>query len=1352
MNVILFPCGPAANESELKAAEHLKSRLQAEPGDDDWILLANLAFSVTHQLQSDEIDLVVIGPSGVRVIEVKHWTQQWVEANRDLVQQEADRVTNKARKIGTTLRRAFSELPRVDGAILLTQDASKVKRLAGQEVRGVRFHSLNEWKAVVDFDSPRVLSPADIARLGRVLEPKSAVAIDGSLRRLAGYVNLELQTPKSQRFHRVYKGAHPARRDRVVLHLYDLSEGDDKNAEAKAKREFEVLHRLQIYAWAPRILDSYQDVPSYAGEMFFFTVVDPAAPSIEERATDTTWSTSSRTAFARNAVRALNELHEGGPANETIVHRNLTLTTILVRHDNTPIFTGFERSKIPSEISVASSGLPTEHQATFAPEVRAQGFGAADHRSDVYSLCACLMHAFQGRLDGLSQRTASIITRGLAEEPQERGTLDELEVALSELLGESTPPPSAPPARFWTEDQIIRFRERDYRILARLGSGGVGTTFKVVEVDRSTREDLGTYVAKVAHDGATGGRVLRAYSLVRSHLRHTALSTIFEVAREWQENQFIALMTWVSGAPLSDFMGVFPLLAEEQQERSSEALALRWLRVICEALDVLHRNGLVHGDVSPRNLIVSGGDLVLTDYDFVAKIGEPLNAPGTVLYCSPSYLEGRTASPSDDIYGLAATFFHVLFESEPFRHGPQPDKKRGLNWEGVHRDEYPTLASFVDKATHPDAQLRFASVAEAQAALAGRIPAKATAVAAVDGHAIPAQPLVPAAQITPQAPQPELREQRVPWLLPLLQSYPGSRWGNRETRGLDTEFASQTYVETLLEEMLLRDILERRVRLVVLCGNAGDGKTALLQHLAARLGLGRHESSERILEGRIDDGLVVSMNLDGSASWQGRSADEILDVFLEPFQDGPPRDDIVHLLAINDGRLLEWIEGVEDRQEIGETRLTSALYQLLQREAASQEAHIRFISLNQRSLVGGIAADDGQIDTVFLERLVDQLYGGEEARAIWSPCQSCSAKDRCEVFRAARLFGPDTLPDLEKHEVRHRARQRIFEALQAVHLRGETHITVRELRAALVYILFGIHFCDDYHATPETDALAYWDRAFRVDSPARQGEVLAELARFDPAIEAHPQIDRYLVSRPAADGTKTAPHYPQLLLESARRRAFFEWTQKDSEQVAGDPEALELARGQHVRLFRNLPLGDDPEARGRICQLLCAGISRLEDLPPQALDRPGVVPLRITPRTPTETAFWVEKPLASFRLEADLPPAVEGLERLHRHAFLVYRYRNGADEERLRLGADLFHLLLELADGYQLGDVSTDDTFAHLSIFVQRLVREDERELLAWNPMQDEALYRVSANMVQTPGGWQQRMVIAPVALSGAET
>lgn len=1343
MRVTFFPCGPAANESELKSFEHLKNRLQSEPHDEEWVLLTNLAFSVTHQLQSDEIDLVAIGPAGVRVIEVKHWTAQWFDANKMEVEDAADRLINKARKVGTTLRRAVPELPRVDGAILLTQEPSKVKRLTGMEVRGVGFHTLNDWKAAIDFEAPRVLSPQQVKRLAGVLRPQSAVAIDGTLRRLAGYVNLELQTLRDERFHRVYKGSHPARRDRVVLHLYDLSASDGKNAEAKARREFEALHRLQLYSWAPRILDSFQDVPGYAGEMFFFTVVDPAAPSIDERVTDTTWAARSRLALARNVVRALAELHQAGTDEEPIIHRNLTPQTILVKYDNSPIITGFERSKLPSESSIASGSLPAgRYLATVAPEVRAQGLAFADQRSDLYSLCACLSHLFQSGQDGLSRRATEVFARGLAEKPDQRGSLQGLDAALSELLGESVLPPVPPPARFWTEDQVIRFRDRDYRIVSRLGSGGVGTTFKVVEIDRSTREDLGTYVAKVAHDGETGRRVLRTYSLVRPHLRHTALSTIFEVAREWQENEFVALMTWISGAPLAEFTAVFPLLAEEQQDASSEALALRWLRIICEALDMLHRNGLIHGDVSPRNLIISGSDVVLTDYDFVRKIGESMAAPGTVLYCSPTYQERRQTSPSDDIYALAASFFHVIFEKEPFRYGGELDKKRGLNWQGVKREEYPILAAFLDKATHPDPLRRFANVAEALAALKIQEP-RATSIPVGEGEPKQPEPVASADHAKQQSLQLQLGEQRVEWLRSLLQSYPGSRWGNRETRGLDTEFAAQTYVDTSLEEALVCDIRERRVRLVILCGNAGDGKTALLQHLADRLGLGKHQSSERILEGRVPNGPLVRMNLDGSASWRERSADEILDEFLRPFQAGLPNQDIVHLLAINDGRLLEWIEGIERRHRGDGTPLTAELYKLLQQEAATQESYIRFVSLNQRSLVGGITPDRRRIDTTFLDRLMDHLYGGEQAAKIWSSCQFCSARDRCEVFQTARCFAPDALPALAEPSVRRRARWRLFEALQAVHLRGEMHITMRELRAALIYILFGIHFCDDYHTMTELGTIPYYDRAFSADSPARQGELLSELARFDPALEAHPQIDRYLLSTPAADSAKTAPHYPQLTLESARRRAFFEWTPKDIEQIAGDRDVLDLARGRHLRLFRSLPLADEREL-AEVCERLCKGISRLEDLPPRALDRAGKVPLRVTPRTPTETAFWVEKPLNAFRLEASLPRDAEGVERLHRQALLIYRYRDG-NEERLRLGAELFHLLLELADGYQLGDVSTDDTFAHLSIFVQRLVREDERELLAWNPMQDETIYQVNAAIRKTESGPQQRMVITPL-------
>jgi hypothetical protein len=85
-----------------------------------------------------------------------------------------------------------------------------------------------------------------------------------------------------------------------------------------------------------------------------------------------------------------------------------------------------------------------------------------------------------------------------------------------------------------------------------------------------------------------------------------------------------------------------------------------------------------------------------------------------------------------------------------------------------------------------------------------------------------------------------------------------------------------------------------------------------------------------------------------------------------------------------------------------------------------------------------------------------------------------------------------------------RLRARLADVLQAAHLRGEVHITARELRAALAFIFFGVHDCGELHAEPEWTPPRYWDRAFAADAPQRQGELLAELARFDPALDSNP--------------------------------------------------------------------------------------------------------------------------------------------------------------------------------------------------------------------------------------------------------
>jgi len=611
----------------------------------------------------------------------------------------------------------------------------------------------------------------------------------------------------------------------------------------------------------------------------------------------------------------------------------------------------------------------------------------------------------------------------------------------------------------------------------------------------------------------------------------------------------------------------------------------------------------------------------------------------------------------------------------------------------------------------------------------------------LNDHAAPPPPPPPP---TPAAAEPVRSPQEVPWLKSVLQVYPGSRHGNVETRGLDSDFALDTYVETALEQKLFDELSSRRVRLIILCGNAGDGKTALLQHLAGRFGVERLQSSQRLWEASTRDGLTLRANLDGAAAYQGRSANELLDEFFTPFLIGPPTEDVAHLLAINDGRLLEWID--EKERNAGPVPLTGELKRLLDPDLAAGQvsAHLKLISLNRRSLVGGLNRDAHQIKTEFLDKLIDRMLGGAKKRDIWKPCQTCSAFDRCVAGRNAALLlaGNNT----GEAKLAGRVKDRLAEAFQAVHQRGEVHITARELRAAISYILFGVYYCTDLHDDPGLTPPAFWDMAFDPSSPGRQDkvEVLRELTFLDPGLEAHPKLDRWLEGKSARLLSGGGPCYPGLATASARRRAYFEWQRAEIEAVAGGSDALGLAHGAHLEFFREAGF-HDAAGNAALCARLCRGISQLESLPPVALGRCERVPLKVTPRTPTETTFWVEKSLVRFRLEADVPTQGPEIPALHRRLRLIYAPQRGG-EDVLSMGYELFHTLLELADGHQLSELRSDDLFANLAIFTQRLAQEDEERLLAWNPKAGETVHEIGIRR----GGEKQVLVCGKLGGDGS--
>jgi serine/threonine protein kinase len=1302
VSVKLIRCGPFANQSERHAAEYLKVRLESVAGGADWVLLTNYANSSGAHHLSDELDLVVIGPPGVFIVEVKHWSAADIKRpSPGAAEHEADKLNAKAKRLAGRLRKVLPfDVGFVEGKLLLTRsEGDKFVEGAGRKrVRGIDVFGLAEWRDLLGTYRLPVLNDSQVAATTRFLQPQVPPQDQEDLRSFEDFYELEPVKGPRDPFHRVYRARRKPTRDRVILHIYDLSAIDDKNPLEVARREFDALQRLQKSPWLPSLMDSFQEASGYPGELYLFSYVDTEAASLAERAGDAGWPVTERVETAKLCVEALADLHrrEATDSGETVLHRNVNPESIRIRSNGEPLLTQLHSARIPGAVTV-SGAVATDFRGAerfVAPEVLTQGIGASTVASDVFALCATLHVLFEEEQDDPeARRVLDVLSAGTASDPARRIGLDEL-LGKLEDMPRATTQPRRIPVQFWDEDTVKEFHKRSYRVVTRLGAGGVGTTFKVMEVDPATGEELsGPYVAKAITNQQVGVAASKAYARVRAQTGGPHLAGVLEVASQWERDEITALLRWVKGDPMSEWTGALPLYLDELGEGPREEVALRWLRDLCEGLAQLHQVGLVHGDVSPRNIIVDGGDVTLTDFDLAGAAGMvPLGKNHH--YSAPDVEAGVAVNPSDDLFALAATFFHVLFDRYPFpQYGAGLDKRHGLNWGDVDRQEWQRVALFLDRGTHPDHTQRFDSAMEAIAFLDSGLtaePAGAVNEAAEAAAVIELPPV--------------LTDNVVPWLEQLLQSYPGSPRGNAETRGLDSPFARQTYVETKLDAVLTEDVREGKVSLVVLCGNAGDGKTAFLQNLASKLGLDPGTSAKRLWDYVLPNGVRIRANLDGSAAYQGRSAGELLNEFFAPFGSEAFPEKLVHLIAINDGPLLAWLN------EGGESYLTAQLYAALDTEGVAEiDPRIRFVDLNARSLVGGYSQDARGVSTDFIDSLLEKMLGpGEET---WRPCHTCTAQSRCHAWRSARTL---LSPDFGRV-----VRDRLAKALLAVHQRGEMHITARSLRAALTYIFFGTYYCLDLHADPGFRPEFYYDRAFDPGSPHRQGELLRELQWLDPALESHPHVDSYLLREEGGDDGLQSFERDLAPLDSLRRRAYFEWPEKKIVRVGGNASALGLARGQHMDAFLKVATGTEAE-REVIRDAVCDGIARLEDLPEDAFGDRRWVPLKITPRTPTETAFWVNKPRERFSLRPRRPRAAQGVETLHTHVILTYQFEAG-HEEHLAINAELFHLLMELKDGYQISDTQSDDVFANLSIFKQRLAQEGDRALMAWNPLEGRA-------------------------------
>jgi serine/threonine-protein kinase len=206
----------------------------------------------------------------------------------------------------------------------------------------------------------------------------------------------------------------------------------------------------------------------------------------------------------------------------------------------------------------------------------------------------------------------------------------------------------------------------DYRILRRLGAGGMGQVYLAEQASLKRRVALKILKPELAADPSALQRFQREAEAV-ARLTHANIVQVYQTGSA-DGIQYMAL-EYVEGRNLRDYVA--------RKGPPEALLALSVMRQVAAALQRAAELGIIHRDIKPENILLTRkGEVKVADFglSLALGVGQPaLNLTqtgvtmGTPLYMSPEQVEGKPLDPRTDIYSFGVSCYHMLTGQPPFR-------------------------------------------------------------------------------------------------------------------------------------------------------------------------------------------------------------------------------------------------------------------------------------------------------------------------------------------------------------------------------------------------------------------------------------------------------------------------------------------------------------------------------------------------------------------------------------------------------------------------------------------------------------------------------------------------------------